>query len=167
MSKIPEYQFSWKVSGIQSSWANSGSSGPRKGGSNIGRIYIFKVKIHTGYYHHWKGLRKEDCEVFITIRKQKGSKSNQTASKKEVSEAKCQLSELSSTLTKMKVCITAISSKRQGTNSSGANKGQEAPISGDVCNSFDGRASKCTNNLLATPIALELISLMMFIKFYV
>ena len=66
----------------------------------------------------------------------------------------------------MKACITEISSKPQGIDSNEANKVQEAPVSGDAGNAFGGRASKRTKTLLASPLDLELIGLIMFIKFY-
>ena len=50
VSKMPAYQFSRKVSDIQTSGANSGGSGPRKGGRNSGSIYNFQGKLHTSYY---------------------------------------------------------------------------------------------------------------------
>ena len=45
VSKIPEYQFSRKVAGIQASEANSGSEAPHKGGCNRGSIYNFQGEI--------------------------------------------------------------------------------------------------------------------------
>ena len=83
--------------------------------------------------------------VVIVARKQKGSKSKHTASKKEVSDTNCQFSELSSTLTKMKARINSIIGKTQGTNSSEANEGQEAPVSGYSGNVFGVHVSKRPN----------------------
>ena len=80
----------------------------------------------------------------MAARKKKGSKSSQTASKKDVSDTKRQISELSSTLTEMISTIAAFSGKPRGTSSSEANSGQEAPVSGDAGNSFGGRVSKRT-----------------------
>ena len=66
----------------------------------------------------------------MSARKKKGSKSIQTAIKKDVLDTKCQLSELSTIFTGMKASIAAFSGKPQGTSSSEANGGQEAPVSG-------------------------------------
>ena len=81
----------------------------RKGGRNSGSIYNSQEKIHTGYYQNWKGLSKEDHNIFIAARKKKGSKSSQTAKKKDVSDTKRQIYKLSSTLTEMKASIVAFS----------------------------------------------------------
>ena len=64
VSNMPEYQFSWKVSGVQSSGGNSrgnkgGGSGPRKGGRNSGSIYNSQGKVDIGYYQNYKILSKE------------------------------------------------------------------------------------------------------------
>ena len=83
-----------------------------------------------------------------------------------MSDNKHQFSELSSTLTKKKACIDAISRKPQGTNSNEDNKGQEAPVSGDAGNAFGGRTSKSTKTWIASILSLALIGLMMFINFY-
>ena len=96
--------------------------------------------------------------------KKKGSKSSQTTSKKDVSDTKRHISELSSTLTEMKACIAAFCGMPQGTNSSESNSGQKAPVLGDAENSFCRHASNCTKIWLATPPALLLIGLMMFIR---
>ena len=53
VSKIPEYQFSQKVSVVKSSGGNSGGNkggggGPRKGGHNSSRIYNSQRKVHMG-----------------------------------------------------------------------------------------------------------------------
>ena len=66
VSKITEYQFSLKVSFIQSSESKSGSGGPRKCGRNIGSIYNLQGKIHTSYYQNWNGLSEEDSKAVIS-----------------------------------------------------------------------------------------------------
>ena len=96
----------------------------------------------------------------------KGSKSSQTASKKEVADTKFQLSELSYTLLNMKSYIAACSGKPQGNDSSEANNGQEAPVSWDTIKYFGRCANKRTKTWLASPPSLGLIGLMTFIKFY-
>ena len=98
--------------------------------------------------------------------RKKGSRSSHTTRNKYVVYTNRQLSGLSSTLTEMKTWISDFSGKPQGTNSSKANSGQEAPVSGDAGNSFGGHVSKHTNAWLARPLALVLSGLMMFIKFY-
>ena len=133
-----------KVAGVQASGGNSGGGSPRKGGHNSGSIYNSQVNIHTGYYQNWKVLSKEDFKTAIAARKQNSSNSSQTASKKEVAETKHNLFELSYTLTKMKIFITAFSGKPQGTDTSEANKVQAAFISGFTGNYFGGRVSKRT-----------------------
>ena len=74
-------------------------------------------------------MSKEYCKTVITTCKHEGSNSSQTASKKDVADTKRKISELSSTLTEIKVCIAVFSGKPQGTNSIESNIGQEAPIS--------------------------------------
>ena len=80
VSKILEYQFSIKVSGIRASGGNSGGNscggGLRKGGHNGGSIHNSQVNVHKGYYQNWKGLIKEYCKTLIAARKKKGSKSS-------------------------------------------------------------------------------------------
>ena len=118
------------------------------------------------YYHNWKGLRKEDRKTVISAQKKKCRKSSQIARKKDVSDTKRQLSELSSNLTETKDRIITFSGKPQGTSSSEDNSGQEAPVPEDSGNSFGGRASKRTMDWLASSPDLGLFCLMMFIKFY-
>ena len=148
VSKIPKYHLSPKVSIIQASGGNiggnSGGGGPHKGGHNSGSIYNSQGKVHIGYYQNWKGLSKEDCKTIIAARKKKGNKSSRTARKKYIADTKRQLSEIPSTLTEMKTCISAFSGNPQGNNSSEANSGQEAPISWDAGNYFGRSASKHT-----------------------
>ena len=95
----------------------------------------------------------------------KGSKSSHTVIKKDLVDTKRQISELSSTLTEMKVCIAAFSGKPQGDNPSEANSGQEASVSEDSGNSFGRRVSKRTKTLISSSLDLALSGLMMFIKF--
>ena len=101
-------------------------------------------KVHTAYYQNWKGISEEYFKTVIVARKQENRKSIHTFNKKEVSYTKRQLSELSSTLTKMKAYIAAFGGKPQGDYFSEANNIQEAPVSGDALNYFGGRASKRT-----------------------
>ena len=142
------YQSSQNVSGIQfsrgNSGGNSGGGSPRKVVQNSSSIYNSQVKVHTGYYQNFKGLIKEDCKTVIATRKKNGSKSIHAASKKDVADTNCQISELSSTLTKMKIFIAAFSGKPQGTNYNESSIGQEALVSVDTCNSFIVRAYKRT-----------------------
>ena len=69
--KIPENQFSRKVSRMKSSGGNNGgiSGGDlRKSGCDSGSIYNSQGKVHTGYYHNWKGPSKEYCKTVINAR---------------------------------------------------------------------------------------------------
>ena len=100
VSNMPEYQFSWKVSGVQSSGGNSrgnkgGGSGPRKGGRNSGSIYNSQGKVDTDYYQNYKILSKEYRKTIMYAQKKKGSNYSKTASKKDVSYTKLQISKLS------------------------------------------------------------------------
>ena len=169
VSKIPEYHFSWKVYGIHASGGNigvkSGGISLYKCGRNSSNIYNSQGKVHTGYYYNWRGRGKEYFKTIISARNKNGSKSIQTASNKYVAYTKLQISELSSTLTEMKACIAAFSGKPQGTNSSESKSGQEAPVSRDKGNSFVGCASERTKTWLASPLALALFGLIMFIIF--
>ena len=145
---MPEYQFSRNFSRLQSSGGNSevnsGGGVPCKSGHNNGSIFNYHGKVHTGYYQSYKGLSKEDLKSVIATGKKKGINFIQTTIKKDVLETNFQLSKLSSTLTEMKASITTFSGKPQSTNSSEANTGQEAPVSGDAGNSFGGRAPRNT-----------------------
>ena len=96
----------------------------------------------------------------------KGRKSGQNVSKKDVADTKCQISEISSTLTEMKTYIAAFSAMPQGTNSKDSNNGQEAPVSGYAGNYFGGRTSKRTKTRFTRPLYLVLFGLMKFVKFY-
>ena len=96
----------------------------------------------------------------MAARKKKCSKSSQTASKKDV-----MLYKLSSTLAETKTIIAACSVKPKGASFSEYNSDQYAPVSGDAGNYFGGHASKCTKALLASPLALVLFGLIMFINF--
>ena len=161
---------SWKISGIQSSGGNSGGNSgggiPSKGGSNSSRIYNSQGKFHTGCYQNWNGKIKVDSKTANAAHKQKGSKYSHTTSKKEVTYTKLQLSEIYSSLINMKAYIAAFSSKPQGTYSCEVNNRQEAPYSGEERNYFGRRAAKRTNAWLVSPLAFALISLMMFVSFY-
>ena len=91
-------------------------------------------------------MGKEDCKTVIAARKKKGSMSSKTTRKKDVVDTKRNISELSSTLTEMKTCISAFSGNPQGNNSIESKSGQKAPVSGGVCNYFGRRAYKRTND---------------------
>ena len=69
-------------------------------------------------------MGKEDCKTVIAARKKKGSMSSETTRKKDVVDTKRNISEISSTLTEMKTCISAFSDKPQGNNSNEANSYQ-------------------------------------------
>ena len=103
VSKMLEYQVSWKISRIQASGGNSGGNsggdGPRKVGLNIISIYSSQRKFNTVYYQNWKGLSGEDRKTVIASHKKKVSKSSKTASKRYVAYTNRLISELSSTLT--------------------------------------------------------------------
>ena len=76
VSKMPEYQFSRKVSEVQSNGGNSGGSKggggvPRKGGCNSGSIYNYQGKVRTGYYQNWKVLSEEYCKAVISVCKER------------------------------------------------------------------------------------------------
>ena len=138
---------SQKVYGVQASGDNSGGKngdgGLCKGVRNSYSIYNSQGKVCTGNYQNYKGLSEDYRKTVIDAHKKNGSKSSQTASKKDVADTKRQLSELSSTLTEMKSWIAAFSDKPQGNNFSESNCGKEAPIRSAV-DSFVGRVSKRT-----------------------
>ena len=149
ISNTPEYQFYQKVFGVQSSGGNIGGNkgggvGPRKGVCNSGRIYNYQGKVHPGYYQNWKSLIEEDRKTVMYAHKKKGSKSSQTAIRKDVSETKRQLSRLSTNITEMKASIAAFSDKPQRNSCSEANSVQEDNVSGYAGNYFGGHTSKCT-----------------------
>ena len=102
----------------------------------------------------------------MSAQKKKGSKSIQTAIKKDVLDTKCQLSELSTIPTGMKASIAAFSDKPQRNSCSEANSVQEDNVSGYAGNYFGGHTSKCTKAWIASPLALSLFSLMILIKSY-